>query len=527
MEQSKFNWIRYGTSCFKLPGWRLFKVTGSDRVPFFQGQTTNDLQKISFNNSQLSARLNRQGRIQGYFYLAQKKEHLFLLILDEMSSVLEDFKKFIIAEDVVIRELKVNLQGILGALSSSLIKEFKTEEYFHLRYHGEDALVYWGENQDVFNLERIDKDDLEILRFLNGWPKWKLNVFPQMLINETCLDRLAVSYNKGCFLGQETVAKIHSRKGAAKHMALMEAENILTDPSGKSFLIEEKKAGTVHTLCHYQDKTYLETSLARPFMITGRSYLLEFEDQKIQAKVCSYPFFKDQNNTQKAITLYDRAISFFKDSQDKKAIENLNHAIKINPLYADAYEALGVIHGRKKEYHKAVDLMDRVLQMKPDSVMAHANKSLYYMNLGKIEEAEEEKKLATINSFKQEGAKHKAKQAQKLVQQNHQKEIKRREEMFKQVLELDENDPIANYGLGDIALEQGKEKIAVTYLKKVINIDEKHQKAYLSLGKALESLNKKEEAKDVYEKGIKMASKKGDLLSATKMQSRLDEMMFS
>ena len=523
MKESNLDCIRYNTASFELAHWKLFKITGTDRESFFQGQTTNDVQKISCDSSQLSARLNRQGRVQGYFYLARKKDHLLLLIPHEMSCIVEDFKKFLIAEDVNISLLKVNIQGLLGALYSSLIENFKTTEYFHLKFHGEDALVYWGGNQDIFDLEKIKSSDLEILRILNGWPKWNVNVQPQVLANETCLDRLAISYDKGCFLGQETVAKIHSRKGAAKYMALLEADNISQDVTDRPFFIKGKKAGRVYTYCRYQNKTFFEVSLARSFMIKGSHYALEFEDQKIQVKVCSYPFFKDENNTQKATTLYDRAMLFFKKEQEEVAMKNLNQAIKINPKFADAYEALGVIHGRRKEYQKALGLMDKLLQIKPESIMAHANKSLYYMNLGKIAEAEEEKKLATINSFKQAGAKYKAKQAQELVQKNRKKQIKRRVELFKQVLELDGNDPVANYGLGDLALEQGRGKAAVFHLEKVIDADQKHHKAYLSLGKALESLNKKEQAKDIYRKGIVIASEKGDLMSATEMQSRLGE----
>ena len=47
--------------------------------------------------------------------------------------------------------------------------------------------------------------------------------------------------------------------------------------------------------------------------------------------------------------------------------------------------------------------MDDLLQVDPESIMAHTNKSLYLMKLGKIEEAEKEKDLATVKSFKKAG----------------------------------------------------------------------------------------------------------------------------
>ncbi|MCY4523296.1 MAG: hypothetical protein OXB84_01015, partial [Halobacteriovoraceae bacterium] len=391
MQESSIDSIRYKAASLNLSNWKLFKITGKDGAIFFQGQTTNDLNQVPLHYAQLSARLNRQGRVQGYFYLVKKEDHLLLFILDEVSSLVEDFKQFIIAEDVAIYELKIKTQAILGALSSSLVKDLKTQDYFHLKYQGEDALIYWEENLEILNFPEVSPKDLEILRILNGWPKWNLNINAQSLINDTCLDRLAISYDKGCFLGQETASKIHSRKGAAKFMALLEVTNTKAHLhlAGKFFLIDQKKAGFVYTSCNYKEKTYLEVNLARVYMVIGRIHTLQFEEEQVTAKVCSYPFFKDENNIQKATTLYDRAISYFKNHREEKAMEYLNFAITFNPQFADAYEALGVIHGRRKEYEKAIDLMNKLSQINPNSVMAHANKSLYYMNLGKISEAEE------------------------------------------------------------------------------------------------------------------------------------------
>ena len=100
-----------------------------------------------------------------------------------------------------------------------------------------------------------------------------------------------------------------------------------------------------------------------------------------------------------ASELYLKGIQFFQKGEADQALLKLELAVEKDPQFADAYEVMGVILGRQKKYEQAIDLMDQLLIADPKSILAHTNKSLYYMNLGKIEEAEEEKGLATLAGF--------------------------------------------------------------------------------------------------------------------------------
>ena len=167
--------------------------------------------------------------------------------------------------------------------------------------------------------------------------------------------------------------------------------------------------------------------------------------------------------------------------------------------------------------------MDKLLEIDKDSIMAHTNKSLYYMKLGKIEEAEEEKSNAAVKSFAYYGREAKKKKDEENIQKEEAENLKKKEEMFLQVLSIDENDVLANFGLGETYLKKNQLKKALTHLKKVLTLNSKHSMAYLVLGKVYEGLGQIKEAGEVYAQGVEVASKKGEMKPANEMQARLSK----
>jgi tetratricopeptide (TPR) repeat protein len=194
---------------------------------------------------------------------------------------------------------------------------------------------------------------------------------------------------------------------------------------------------------------------------------------------------------------------------------------------ADAYESLGVMLGREEKFQEAIEWMDKLLIVNPQSVMAHTNKSLYLMRLGKIEEAEAEKSLATVKSFAVFGQEAKVKKQLAEELKKKEEEVLRREKMFLQVLEIDEEDTIALYGMSDIFFQRKDFQSAINNLEKVIAVDPKYSTAYLLLGKAYEAKGDVEKARSVYQAGIVLASKRGDMMPANEMQSRLNQLVVS
>ncbi len=510
--------LRFQCTQKPLNDWSLIKVIGADREKFFQGQVTNDLALIQNNQGQCTARLSRAGKLQSFFFIGKLEDHLLILCPEELTeSINNDFKKFIIMDDVELEVLSIKPWLVFNSFLTEV--EF-SQPNFDFDFYGLNAKLVF-EKQDSISL--TNEVELEQIRILNGWPIWNKDISEKDFINDTFLNQIAISYKKGCFLGQETVAKIENNRGAAYYPMLLKlhGKKNLQDFISKDFECEKRKAGTLH----YQVDQYLVASLFRDFRVLGRSLELDFQDEKVEVTVEELPYFKAQKREDLARELYHEGVDLFQKSKNSEAMMALKLAIQFDPGFADPYESLGVMLGRLEKYVEAIDWMDKLLSVNPHSVMAHTNKSLYLMKLGKIEEAEAEKSLATVKSFAAFGSEAKLKKQLEEEKKKKEEDLLRREKMFLQVLDIDPDDSIALYGMADIFFFRKDFSSAAVNLKKVIGIDPKYSSAYLLLGKAYEAAGENTNAITIYKDGIAVASKQGDMMPANEMQSRLNQLV--
>lgn len=512
------NSIRFQSAQFELKDWSLVKVTGKDREHFFQGQTTNDLSLIGNHEGQCTARLNRTGKLQSFFFIGKTLDCLWLLCPKEITpKIIEDFEKYIIMDDVGFELVPAHPWVVFNPF---LLRQTVKDYYFDFSFCGISARLI---SHPIDDVPLADEGELERIRILNGWPKWGVDVSEKQFINDTFLNQIAISYKKGCFLGQETVAKIENNRGASYYPVLVQLivnEN-LSECIGMDFEIENRKGGTLM----YQVDQYLQLTLFRDFRIIGRQYKLMFGNKAVEGVVKELPLYSANSRPEIARELYYRGGELFQQNKLSEAKSFLEHTIVFDPSFADAYESLGVILGREGRYEEAIEWMEKLLSVDQGSVMAHTNKSLYLMKLGKIEEAEAEKSLATVKSFAMFGTEAKLKKQLEEEKKKKDEEISRREKMFKQVLEIDAEDTIALYGMADIHFYRKEFQKAVENLQKVLSVDTNYSNAYLLLGKSHESLGETDKAQTIYKAGILIASKQGDMMPANEMQSRLNQLV--
>lgn len=493
-----------------LSDWSLVKIKGPDAESFLQGQLTNDVKKLEVKTAQYTTRLNRTGKIQSYAILAKAEDCYYFLVEKKLEDVLlSDLEKFLIMDDVEFEKMSAPVHALFNP---SLNGENKG--LFNVFFYGIPTLI----STERFSSPMADLAELEEIRIFNGYPLWDKDISSDKFLNDTYFNEIGISYKKGCFLGQETVAKIENNRGAAYYPVLL--KKLSTNKAPEVLKLEDKKAAVVN----YDLENYLQVSLLRDYRVSNK--ILEFENG-LKYKVEYLPFFKAHTNHELAQDLYDMAVSEFQKENVDYSLELLKKSIQFDPSFADAYETVGVILGRKTQYEEAITWMDKLLAVNSASVMAHTNKSLFLMKLGRIEEAEAEKGMATVKSFAVFGEEAKLKKALEAEKQKKEADMLKREGMFKQVLEIDEDDTVALYGLADIAFYREEYKRAVENLEKVVKFDEKYSVAYLLLGKSLEATGNLERAMQVYKKGIDVASKRGDMMPANEMQSRLNQLVMS
>lgn len=146
------------------------------------------------------------------------------------------------------------------------------------------------------------------------------------------------------------------------------------------------------------------------------------------------------------------------------------------------------------------------------------------MRLGMIKEAEEEKSLATVCSFEKLGQEAKLKKESALKEKQNKEEVERRKKMFLQVLDIDKNDDIANWGLGEIYFNDNDYEKSINHLEIAVESNSKNFKARLYLIQCQNKLGKLKDFKATLTVLITESAKAGQFQIANEAQLFLNEL---
>lgn len=563
--RAEHNKVREHCGFFPLDSWNLVQAVGTDIFTYFQTQTTNDILQLEIGQGQNSAIVDRQARLIAAFSIHRNAEHSVIFLLE--SQLKEKFLKhvdtFLFREDVKIDPLQHSLLALQGPKSSMILENMvegihlpeKQNSIATFQYQGNEVLAInkslTGEEGYILacdstlrekliaGFEEADEslapvpvspETFEVLRIEAGIPLFNKDISEKNILPETGLEHSSVNYNKGCYIGQEVIARIKTY-GAPSFalMGLIVEENSLPPREGV-IQLNKKKIGTIKSAAFSPS---LEKNIALAYLQKEhRSPDVELEvtinDQPCKIKTSLIPFYQPQTRKDHSKRLMDQALKIYKEEEDLgKPINLLREAIALDPKHANAYEALGVFLSQQGKLDEAIALMKRLVEIDPTEIMAHSNLSVYYMKQGRIEDAELEKGEATALQFEKLVAQNLDKKKKEKKDAADKKERERMVGMFEQVLEIDPVDQVANFGLGSIYLETGEYEKALPPLRIVIKENKDYSAAYLLLGKNLEKLSQNVEAIEVYRQGIAAASKKGDLMPLKDMQTRLNQLLHS
>jgi folate-binding protein YgfZ len=240
-------------------GWlRRIAVRGEDRFRWLSGMVTNAVETLPDRSGAYNLVLNAQGRIQGDVYVWRSGENLELEITSEQCEVLlGHFDGFIIMDDVELIPLPDQAAlGITGpdadAILAKLGLPLLSEELMSttsvaaeipiqlFRSYGTvvSHYVLWASIEDIPGLWQavlaagaspVGAASLETLRIVEGIPAYGIDIQSRDLAQETNQTR-ALSFTKGCYLGQEIVERIRSRGQVHRHLRAVE---VVPDEPGK------------------------------------------------------------------------------------------------------------------------------------------------------------------------------------------------------------------------------------------------------------------------------------------------------
>lgn len=533
----------------------VIKVVGEDAAKYLNSQTTNDVLSIESGQGISNNLTDRKAHIKAHFTIHKIKDEFIILCDKEQAQDLKQhLDEFHFTEDFELEDISesVNVLMIRGEASTDFldrispeIKNIDNYNIYNLNIDntplyiisnnefGDNVLLFiydkLSSNTDLINnlikelnIPNLTDDIYEILRIEEGNLKYKTDYESNNILPETGFENFSVSYTKGCYLGQEVIARIKTY-GTIPNAIIGLIFNNDLPPYNSIIEINGKKVGTIKsgTFSPELNKNIAFAYLNKEYRKPEQFIEFSINNKEYSAQVKLLPFIKILSKEEKAKFYYEKALTVFAENREEEAVNLLKKAIKNKPDFSDAYESLGVILSRLEKYNEAIEIMTKLTEINPDEPMARTNLSIFYMKIGNKEEAEAQMAKATTIKFMNTMKENKNRKALEQKKAEEIEAIKERMEMFKEVLETeDSEDLIANYGLGKSYFDLEQYNESIPYFQKAVELKKDYSMAYLYLGKSLEKVDKLSEALEVYQKGIIAASQKGDLMPLKEMEQR-------
>lgn len=302
----------------------LIEVTGAEALMFLNGLITNDVKTLEDNSWMLAAFPNVQGRLLAFARVMRLGDK-FLFDTESASfeTVLNNLSRFTLAGDFRVADLsnEINMLSIQGAKAKEIVRNLFGDEAADIKdnhitsinngfiiratHTAEDGFDIFVDAKNFDEVKTsllnegaklISKDALEVLRIEAGIPRYGVDMNETTVVLETGLDD-AVSFTKGCYVGQEIIARIHFRGHVAKKLTgISFEENVSVKPEDKIKTPDGAKEIGRITSVAFSPK--LQKTIALGFvryehLADGKELLVISDERELKAHVVDLPHIKN------------------------------------------------------------------------------------------------------------------------------------------------------------------------------------------------------------------------------------------
>jgi len=203
-------------------------VTGPEAGDFLERMLSNEVVSLQPGEARPALLLTPKGRINAPLRVVRERPDAFLLITEAelaesvASTLLRT--RFAAKCEIVVKPFHGYLQVANG-------EGFRNDDY------GVEAYETWDEEER----DAADPSELEALRIEAGTPAWGKELDESVLPAEAGLDETHISFTKGCYPGQEPVARLHYRGHPNRGLRVLE----LDAQPGDELVYDDKVVGRV------------------------------------------------------------------------------------------------------------------------------------------------------------------------------------------------------------------------------------------------------------------------------------------
>lgn len=306
-------------------------LTGSGAAEFLNGQVTNDIESLSDGEGCYAAFLNHKGKMLGDLRVlavgGMDGTPLELLLDTErtaLQALFDMIRRFKIGFDVDLskRTLECGLISLIGPRSrdvaAAVLSDGKAApqlppniEHAHVAAQiagrqvrlittaQPDGLDVLCDTQDVDEVRSallaaratpVDERAVEVVRVEGGRPRYGVDLDDTVIPQEAGLNQRAVSFTKGCYVGQETVARLYYKGKPNRQLRGLRLSE--PAPEGADLHLDGKLVGRLTSSLRSPTLGPIGLALLRREVAVGDS--LSAGDRQAIAEVVELPFFADQ-----------------------------------------------------------------------------------------------------------------------------------------------------------------------------------------------------------------------------------------
>jgi glycine cleavage system T protein len=323
--------VRSGVGIMDLSHRGTLRITGEDRVKWLQSLIANDILTLAPGMGTYSAFLTHKGKMVSYFKVYQFGEALVVEDVGEIGdTTFSALRKFLLygtkakmencaetyglllasgpkAGDLVkaawgadvfsLKPLAFVMQDI-GGHQAMLIRAEETGEVdFEILIPAEGLTGAWEKLQAAGNpmgLRPFGAHALESLRMEAGLPKAGPDLNENVVPPEANLEGKAFSLSKGCYPGQEVVARMDTYGSVRRRLVGLVLEETVVPPPGAKLFSGEREVGWISSAVRSPSlgKVIALGFPLRDFTQPGTALTIEIEGRHVPTTVATLPFVK-------------------------------------------------------------------------------------------------------------------------------------------------------------------------------------------------------------------------------------------
>jgi tRNA-modifying protein YgfZ len=245
--------LRNGAAWLDLDTRGRIVARGRDRARLLHNLTSNEVKKMVPGDSCYAFLLSPQGRIQADLYLVCLPDHFLIDTEPELrEKVLQHIRRYIIADQVELEDVASQTAciGVEGPLAANLALPPGSHTAAPLTITGQPGFrIYCAAADKPAILHQLDglgvkpatAADARLIRIENGKPLYGEDIRDTSLPQET-QQMHAISFNKGCYLGQEIVERIRAMGRVNKKLERIELEGTQLPAPGTKLTVDGRDA---------------------------------------------------------------------------------------------------------------------------------------------------------------------------------------------------------------------------------------------------------------------------------------------